>query len=654
MTEAPSIKKKKALYSAIENKSYLKSSIEFPFHRAGSFTLGCNYWASHAGTHMWSDWKPEVVEADFAALAASGVHTLRVFPLWSDFQPLQGLRGHGGELKELYLDGQPLPDDRLGRAGVSPVMLDRFAALCAVADRHDIRLVVGLVTGWMSGRVFCPPVLEGRDLHSDPLALQLQSRFVSIFVERFRGERAILAWDLGNECNCMGNPLSREAAWVWTSIIASAVRLADPTRPLISGMHSLTPVGKDSEGWTIQDQAELTDILTTHPYPLWTRHASFDPLDTLRTTCHATAETRFYAGIGGKPCFVEEIGTMGPMMGDWEAASRFLRVNCFSLWANDCRGLFWWCAFDQRHLNYAPYDWLAVERELGLFSEKRQAKPMRDELSAFRRVVEKLPGGILPPPQLDVVCILTRGQDQWAAAYASWVLAVQAKLTLRFVFCDDPLPESRFYWMPSISGVEPILRRRWRELLQCVHAGAELLVTLNDGVLEPFTEIFGVRVLAREHRVAELPFTFEGETLTARSTLNLRLAANSGTEVLAAVSDDNALLTRCSYGAGRVMLGSIPIETQLALTPGAFHGKQAEPWHRIYRSFTSRIERLADCADSNVAVTVHGERYAVFVNHGANSAEPIFAPRVRLRRWIHGGPLIAPHDGTIAEIEIER
>ena len=47
---------------------------------AGFFT-GCNYWASHAGTAMWRDWRPEVVAEDFRLLGENGVEVARVFPL---------------------------------------------------------------------------------------------------------------------------------------------------------------------------------------------------------------------------------------------------------------------------------------------------------------------------------------------------------------------------------------------------------------------------------------------------------------------------------------------------------------------------------------------------------------------------------------------
>jgi hypothetical protein len=39
-------------------------------------------------------------------------------------------------------------------------MIGRFREMCALAEKHDLKLVVGLITGWMSGRLFVPPALE--------------------------------------------------------------------------------------------------------------------------------------------------------------------------------------------------------------------------------------------------------------------------------------------------------------------------------------------------------------------------------------------------------------------------------------------------------------------------------------------------------------
>lgn len=44
------------------------------------FMLGCNYWASNAGTEMWKQWDADVVDEDFKILSENGVKYVRIFP----------------------------------------------------------------------------------------------------------------------------------------------------------------------------------------------------------------------------------------------------------------------------------------------------------------------------------------------------------------------------------------------------------------------------------------------------------------------------------------------------------------------------------------------------------------------------------------------
>jgi len=387
----------------------------------GKFSVGCNYWASHAGTNMWRVWRPDIVEADFARLQQHNVHLLRVFPLWPDFQPICALYGQAGVFREYRMGEEPLPDTPVGQAGVSEEALQKFQQFCDLAKKYGIRLVVGLVTGWMSGRLYTPPALQDRNIITDPVAIMWQVRFVRCFVKRFVNEETILAWDLGNECNCLAQFETPEELYAWAANIAGAIRMQDAHRPIISGMHGLLPEGK----WNIFHQAELTDMLTTHPYPLFTPHCDAAPVNTLRTEMHGTAETLFYRGIGQKPCFVEEAGTLGCMLADEETAAAFERTCLYSLWAHDCRGYLWWCANEQVHLQHAPYDWNAVERELGLFRLDGSPKPVMREMEAFSKFVENFAYPSLPQRIVDGICILSRGQDYWANAYMSFTLANQ-------------------------------------------------------------------------------------------------------------------------------------------------------------------------------------------------------------------------------------
>jgi hypothetical protein len=618
-----------------------------PLFAPGRMDLGCNYWASHAGAFMWRDWQLDVVDRDLAALAAAGLTWLRVFPLWPDFQPIQLLRGQGGAPIEMRHGEDPLPFDPIGQAGLSAFMLDRFAAFCDMADRHGLHLVVGLITGWMSGRLFVPPALVGRDPITDPLAITWQVRYVTGFVTRLRDHPAIAAWDLGNECNCMGNPSSPEAAFVWTAAIANAIRVADATRPIVSGMHSLsTPFSTTGNPWLIDDQGALTDVLTTHPYPYWVRHTNTDPVNALRTTLHATAESRFYSDISGKPCIAEEIGTMGPMIASDDVSAGFARVNMLSLWANDCRAMAWWCAHDQTGLSPAPYDWNGVELELGLLRNDGTPKPALREMTAMRGFLDNLPFPALPRPRTEAICLLTRNQDDWATAYSTYILAKQAKVEIAFRHIGQDIPEAPLYLLPSLRGANCLPRHIWLDLLDRVRRGATLYMSLRDGILPGFDAATGVQIQTRAKAAGPLSMTLaDGTVLGLPGGDDLHITAN-GAAVLGHRTDTGgpAWWTH-RLGAGEVQVLTAPIEQELTFTPRAFDGDDALPYWRIYATAarSATAGRLLAFDDPALAVTEHpmedGSVLALIINHTT-------APRSSQARLQHGATLSGVLRGT--------
>ena len=570
----------------------------------GVFSVGCNYWASYAGTNMWHDWRPDVVDGDLRELADAGLEIMRVFPLWPDFQPLTLLRGCSGTPFEYRFGEEPLPDDETGRDGVSQIMLDRFASLLDLCEKHKLKTIVALVTGWMSGRMFVPPALEGRNVITDPEAIMWETRLVRRIVSTFKGHPAILAWELGNECNCMG-PADREQAWAWTAAITHTAKSIDPTTPFISGMHGLKLERRAS--WRIEDQAEITDLLTTHPYAYFTPHCDRDPIDTLSSILHATAESRFNADIGGKPCFAEELGTLGDIFGDEDAVANRVRCNLFSLWAHDCRSLLWWCAYDQGHLAHAPYDWNAVERELGLLKQRGHPKKVLGEFGEFRRFIESLPFP-LPPRMTNAVCVLTEGLgDSWAVAYSSFILGVQAGLDFEFGDGRRPLKEAPLYLLPSISGSQSLSRRRWGELLDHVRSGATLYLSCDTAIVSSFEEITGLRVTTRERRstgVAEI--VFPDFALRVESQFRLNLKPTRAT-VLAAEPDGNPAFTVADYGKGKVYFLSAAIEAALAKKKlDGFDADHPLCW-RVYELLKMHTvkNRLIGKTISSLGVTEH-------------------------------------------------
>lgn len=558
---------------------------------------------------MWRDWRPEIVDADLARLAEAGIQWLRVFPLWPDFQPIHQLRGQNGAPVEIRMGEESLPSDGPGQAGLSETMMERFALFCQMAERHNLKLVVGLITGWMSGRLFVPPALEGRNPITDATSISWQIKFVDSFVGFMKHYPAISAWDLGNECNCMGDAPSADAAYLWTAAISNAIRRADSSRPIVSGMHSLSaPTNPTGNSWLIDDQAALTDVLTTHPYPYWVRHTNNDPVDNMRTLLHATAESRFYSDIGGKPCIAEEIGTMGPMIaGDTESAA-FARVNMLSLWTNDCRAMAWWCSNDQTELAPAPYDWNGVELELGLLRTDGSAKPVLDEIGKFRQFLGSLPFPKLKPPKKDAVCILTENQDDWSVAFSSYVLAKQAKLEIAFSHIRQPLPNAKLYLLPSLKGANCIPRRKWLELLDKVRAGATLYVSLANGIIPRFEEATGMRLKTRGKSTGHHPITLQDGTTLMFAGGDDLIFETVDAHVLGRRKDTGTpAFWRNTLGLGEIYVLIAPIEDQLTHTLGAFGQASSDPFWQIYETVGGRVglTRVLRVLDPELSVTEH-------------------------------------------------
>ncbi|MBN1257297.1 MAG: beta-mannanase [Planctomycetes bacterium] len=595
------------------------------FTKPGEFIIGCNYWASHAGAHMWSDWQPKVVEKDLQQLAKNQIKVLRVFPTWSVFQPLRVLYTHSLTPFEYSHGEEPLPKDEAGQAGVSVEAMEHFKILADLAEKYDIKLVVGLVTGWMSSRLFVPPALERLNAISDPVSIMWQVRFVRYFVKSFKDHPAVIAWDLGNESNCMCPAQSREIAWLWSASIANAIRAEQNNLPIISGMHGLgcDPKGKNS--WLIQDQGELTDVLTTHPYPAFTKHCDHDPMTTIRTILHATAQSRFYADIGGKPCFAEEVGNLGPMFCGEEETTAFARAQTFSLWAHDCHGSFWWCAYDELPIHQAPYEWNAMELELGLFHEDRSAKPIVAELGKFVDFLQRLPIDNLPPRTTEAVCILTAQQDQWAAGYSSFILAKQAGFDLEYQYVEQPLKDSQLYLVPSVCGSRFFSGKFWRELQERVRNGATLYLSHNNCLISTFKEVFGMEVETRSRRsnkIVEITLSGLPEKLTFSTQADFKLQLHSlGAEVLGQEADGNPAFTCAQYGKGKVYFLSVPLETNLATITGAFHEDAAQPFYKLYQQIAREVtsNRVVSKDHPQVGITEHpleeAKRIVVMINY---------------------------------------
>ena len=93
------------------------------------FMLGCNYWASNAGTEMWRDFDTDAIESDFKRYAEYGLKYLRVFPNWRDFQPIHPFYTASNTLREFRNEKGELFDNPYY---LDMQMIERFRTFCRI------------------------------------------------------------------------------------------------------------------------------------------------------------------------------------------------------------------------------------------------------------------------------------------------------------------------------------------------------------------------------------------------------------------------------------------------------------------------------------------------------------------------------------------
>lgn len=195
--------------------------------------------------------------------------------------------------------------------------------------------------------------------------------------------------------------------------------------------------------------------------------------------------------------------------------------------------------------------------------------------------------------------------------YMTYVLAKQAGLTLSFVSCDMPLPDSPLYLLPSASG-NVMSKRAYMALKQRVREGAALYISLNDGVLTEFEELTGFRVIRSCRREEQ---GCAGELAYHRRYIYEM--EERGGETLLRDEGGNVLLGRHTYGKGTVWLVNAPLEACMLTeneNPGAVD---------VYRKLADNTKPMM-INNPNVGVTLHPEAdgyIAVLINYsGAEQA----------------------------------
>ena len=331
--------------------------------------------------YMWRDCDLGEVRDDFAQIADIGFDVVRVFALTQDFLP--------------------------GPLRVSFEMIDRLVEVARAAKDAGLKIVPTLIVLNMSGQIWWPGWMldaAGRpgDLFSDPALLRSQALLVECCASALSGDSSVRAFDLSNEIDDAQRPRTRDAGWLWASLLANSVRRVAPGVAIQIGAH--LPSLTTQNNMRIDDIAGVADEDIMHAYPLYYDGArsSLDP-ELVPFSCALTAAL---SGTGRQPLMQEfglcsaPPGATGHTITDdflgeprrqylasEEEGATYYREVLEGLVATGAAGAYAWCYgdYDARLFDRPPLSHAIRERTFGLVRADGSEKPAAGVFRDLRR-----------------------------------------------------------------------------------------------------------------------------------------------------------------------------------------------------------------------------------------------------------------------------
>lgn len=591
------------------------------FLQNGKLMIGINYWASENAINMWSDWKPDVIEKDFKLMKNAGIDYLRIFPLWPVFQPLSAINHNKGVI-EYRFGEEPLPDTEAGRAGVSEDACLKFEEMCRLADKYNLKLIVGLITGHMSYRYFAPPAFGTRNPLTDYTVIKWEIRFIKYFVNRFKNQECIVGWDLGNEVSGFRNEELVDSSYVWSALITNTIKSCDDKRPVISGLDTV-PIAKQE--FNIRDIGEIVDIHTIHPYNIF--HTPNDPLISMRPVFESAHKCQLYSDVGKVPTFIQEIGSIGYTNCSEKTEAEFYRALLFSCLAHNALCVMWWCAFDQGTMEYMPYDRNNIGSDYGFFRIDGSEKPIVKVNRDFVKLMKKMPFDSLPKAESEAVCLISQSTayEKFDMLRSTHCLAEQANINLSFVYIEDEIPDSQLYILPSVdSDGSAVPFHKLKEVLNKVENGASLYISLGNGLFRNTPEYSGMTLAYKEGMAHTEKINIDGNILEMMSDFKYTVEECKA-EILATGEDGRPVFVKNRYGKGYIYFSTVAPEKYLTKCTDVFSDAQSPDYSVWYKTLKQEIDdnRIIETDVAIVCVSEHivdeNNRYAIIINYSKNT-----------------------------------
>jgi endo-1,4-beta-mannosidase len=570
---------------------------------------------------------------------------------------------------------EPRPGD------YNPAAFQQLDFLISLAHKYKIYLHPSLFIGGEVGEAYWDvPWRHGRNPHTDPDMLRLETNHAAALARRYANETAIIAWDLTDEPPfwIVGGQTTDAAAINWTRLIAGGIRRHDTLHPIVVG----TSGQETGHGPFRSDNvAEEVDFFSVHPFTIYKQDLFPDPLLSERGTYGAAFEIALSSGAG-KPAMIHEMGASSAQYSP-ERIALYDRANLYSGLGAGSIGVDLWCYTDAspEQRKKAPYLRTPQETQWGMTTWDRQDRPLAREFRRFSEVVGQLDLTGLQPAPADVAIVIP---DEWAkphgdfsrlgltgpelipyvstadgdavpgmgqggggsentwlmsSALSSFIMARRAGLKADFprewgdwekrpmLFLPSPLTSTG---TPFLTHVHSDFYERARRY---VEGGGSLYASVAaDAAIPDIEGLFGAS-LVDAATVSEVtlkmvaPFgalrpgdTFHFSVPGASARYWGSLLEVKGGEVIAVDHDGRPALVTRTLGAGKTLLSAYPLESYLANVPSAF--ERPETTHLLYEGFRdwAGVKPLFRTDQPSVeAMALRGadRGYAILVNHSA-------------------------------------
>ena len=331
--------------------------------------------------YMWRELDIGEVREEMAQIANIGFDVVRLFTLGQDFMP-----------KPLCVAGN---------------MVANLVQVVRAAKDAGLKIVPTLVVINMSGKFWWPEWMldaQGRpgDLFSDPTILRTQAMLVETCARALGGDDSIRAFDLANEIDDAQRPRTRDAGWLWASLLANTIRRVAPGTPIQIGVHLLSLT---TENYIrVDDVGEIADEDLMHAYPLYYGGSrSFLDPELVPFSCALTAEL---SGRGRRPLMQEfglctaPRGSPGQTITDEflgqplrqylaseEEAAAYYDAVMQRLVNTGATGAYAWSYgdYDSRLFDREPLALAVRERTFGVVRADGSEKPAADVFRKFRQ-----------------------------------------------------------------------------------------------------------------------------------------------------------------------------------------------------------------------------------------------------------------------------